>query len=172
MIAFATQITQMALCFELWLNCSSPPRTHLTAGVHPGKLLPRSCPAVPAQWAEPLARACCLELGLEWYQRRWADPSRARSCPVPVCPLWAAMGRRLARSTGPKQSPEGLLRPAAVGTTRRALRAAMPTAGSRFAARRAVQFAWSMHAGSLQAARQTNRVRWFGSPRSVCCNST
>ena len=70
------------------------------------------------------------------------------------CPLWAAIGK-LTRSTGPKQSPEGLLSPAAVGTTRRALRAAMPTAGSRFAARRASQAAWSMPADGLQAARQT-----------------
>ena len=99
------------------------------------------------------------------------DPGRTRAGPGPAqcrCPLWAAIGRRLARNYRSEKSPEGLLRPAAVGTTRRALRAAMPTAGSRFAARRAVQFAWFMHAGNLQAARQPIACDGLAGPRSVC----
>ena len=99
------------------------------------------------------------------------DPGRTRAGPGPAqcrCPLWAAMGRKLTRSTGQSSHPNGSLRPAAVGTTRRALRATMPTAGSRFAARRAVQLAWSMHAGNLQAARQLIACDRLVGPHSVC----
>jgi hypothetical protein len=139
------------------------PLTHATAGVYLTNFL-RQCPlSGRSRWPEPAASSLSLNgTNDRGRTRAGLGPAQCR------CPLWAAIGRKLTRSSGPKQSPEGLLRPAAVGTTRRALRVTMPTAGSRFAARRAVQSAWSMHAGNLQAARQLIACDGLAGPRSVC----
>ena len=99
-IEYAFLITKIILvtgiCFEpqpeLWLNCFMSPLTHVTAGVYPGKLLPRWCPAVPTQWAEPRPELAASNFSLNGTND--AGQTRAGLGPAQCrCPLWAAIGR-------------------------------------------------------------------------------
>jgi hypothetical protein len=99
-IEYAFLITKIILvtgiCFEpqpeLWLNCFMSPLTHVTAGVYPGKLLPRWCPAVPTQWAEPRPELAASNFSLNGTND--AGQTRAGLGPAQCrCPLWTAIGR-------------------------------------------------------------------------------